>query len=429
MSDDDGAGAGEDLDPEQHEACDAREDPSTLWSDAAPAWEQPVDRTYQDRTSRRGGRLLGLAAVLLAAVLVAGAAGYAIGNRGASPHAAVQIPRNQFGDDAPFGHRGSFEFPAQGGRLPGSSTSVTVPTAVSTSEVALVDVNTTLSGGRATGEGTGIVLTSSGLVLTNNHVIDGASSISVTDVGNGRTYTAVVVGYDIRGDVAVLKLNGASSLSTASIASSSRVDETVFAVGNAGGSGGTPTVTSGKITATGQSLTASDPFAGTSEALHGMLKTSAALISGDSGGALTASNGSVVGMDTASSSSPLASASGFAIPISTAVAIAHEIIAGAASSTIHVGPTALLGVEINPAQQSSHGALVTSVASGSPAAGAGIVPGSRITNVGGRTVTSGASLPLIMASLHAGATTTVMWVDASGKHRSASLTLATGAPQ
>ena len=124
----------------------------------------------------------------------------------------------------------------------------------------MVDINTTLGYQSEQAAGTGIVLTSSGEILTNNHVIDGATTISATDVGNGKTYSASVVGYDRSSDVAVLQLHNASGLQTASIDNSSNVavGENVVGVGNAGGTGGTPSVAGGTVTALNQSITASD---------------------------------------------------------------------------------------------------------------------------------------------------------------------------
>src|ERR1700733_6721417 len=87
----------------------------------------------------------------------------------------------------------------------------------------LVDVVSTIDYGEGEAAGTGIVLTSSGEVLTNNHVVEGATSIKVTDIGNAKTYTATVVGYDVTSDVAVIKLQGASGLQTASLGNSSTV--------------------------------------------------------------------------------------------------------------------------------------------------------------------------------------------------------------
>ena len=356
--------------------------------------------------------------------LAMGSAGYLLGSGGSATPSASALPNSGQGQDGPGGF--SFTFPGFGNS--GDSTSSTAPAAVQRSEAALVDVNTTIDNGQASGAGTGIVLTSSGVVLTNNHVVDGATSISVTDLGNDQTYQAHVVGYDVSKDVAVLQLVGATGLTTATIGAAGTIGETVYAVGNAGGTGGTPTVTSGKITGTGKTLTANDEFNGTSETLHGMLQVSAALISGDSGGALMNGSGEVVGMDTAGSSTPQGDVGGFAVPISTAVAVAGLITHGAASPTVHVGPTAMLGVEIL-SRASTTGAPVASAVSGSPADVAGIAPGARITNVAGHAVASGADLRATLLTLRPGERVTVQWVDAAGAHHTAALTLASGPAQ
>src|SRR6201996_1658635 len=134
-----------------------------------------------------------------------------------------------------------------GGSSASSATS-TSSNGLSTSQVAsktdkaIVDITSTLGYQEATAKGTGIVLTSNGEILTNNHVIDGATAISVTDIGNGKTYKASVVGYDESHDIAVLQLSGASGLTTATTGDSSTVNvgDSVVALGNAGGAGGTP---------------------------------------------------------------------------------------------------------------------------------------------------------------------------------------------
>ena len=219
---------------------------------------------------------------------------------------------------------------------------------------AVVDIVSTLSNGEAAG--TGIVLTSSGEILTNNHVIDGATSISVTDVGNGQTYRASVTGYDASHDIAVLKLTGASGLTTASIGDSSQVSvgSKVVAVGNAGGRGGTPSVAEGQVTGLNKQITATDAGSGTSETLTGVIRTNADIQPGDSGGPLLNTAGQVIGMDTAASSAQTDSATGesapvqaFAIPINQAIATAHQIESGTASDTVHIGATAFLGVAVS----------------------------------------------------------------------------------
>ena len=364
-----------------------------------------------------------------------GTAGYLIGEeRSPAPASATSPFPNGFSPgtgggsyrQVPGGF--SFTFPGSSGSTGGASTSSTAPAAVTRSEGALVDVNTTIDGGQASGAGTGIVLSSNGLVLTNNHVVNGATTISVTDLGNQRTYQANVVGYDVAKDVAVLQLVGASGLTTAVLAPTVSQGETVYAVGNAGGTGGTPTVTSGTITGLDKQVTASDDFNGTSETLQGMLETSAALISGDSGGALTTASGEVVGVDTAGSSSPQGAQGGFAIPIATATAIVHEITSDATSSGVHVGETAMLGVDIST-QSSAAGAHVQSVVAGTPAAGAGITAGSQITAIDGQTVAGSASLRTTLLGLSVGQHVTVAWTDSSGVHHTATVTLASGPAQ
>jgi S1-C subfamily serine protease len=247
-------------------------------------------------------------------------------------------------------------------------------TALTTSQIAskvdpgLVDVVSTLGYQDGEAAGTGMVLTSTGEVLTNNHVIDGATSIKATDVGNGRTYTARVVGYDKAHDVAVLQLERASGLQTVTLSSGSpQIGQRVVALGNAGGKGGTPSVATGKVNGLDQSITASDESSGTAEQLTGLIGTNANIQPGDSGGPLVNTDGQVIGMDTAASTSPATAGSqsqsgqapaqtqAFAIPVTEASSIASQIEAGTPSSTTHLGGTAFLGVETSSAGTGSLG--------------------------------------------------------------------------
>jgi S1-C subfamily serine protease len=332
---------------------------------------------------------------------------------------------------------------------------------------ALVDVVSTEGDQGAVAAGTGIVLTSNGTVLTNNHVIRGATSIKVTDVGNGRSYTAKVVGYDATKDVAVIQLQNASGLTTANLGDSSSVQsgDSVTALGNAGGKGGTPSVATGKVTALNQGITASDDGSGAnSEQLTGLIETNADIQPGDSGGALVNSYGQVIGMNTAASSgTQFQSASGqsavqaYAIPIDKAESIAKQIEAGQGSSTVHIGTTAFLGIESDGSSSgsgsgnsggfgqgdgsgfggfgdgsgtngsgTSSGVTIAGALSGSPAANAGLTGGDTITSVGGQAVSSATDIQQILVKYHAGDKISVSWVDQSGQSQTATVTLASG---
>lgn len=296
----------------------------------------------------------------------------------------------------------------------------------------IVDVDSLLGVEGGAAAGTGMVLTSTGEVLTNNHVIEQATAIKVTDIGNNRTYDATVVGTDKAADIAVLQLSGASDLSTARLGNSSnlRVAEAVTAIGNAGGAGGAPSVTTGHVAALNQGIIASDEVDGSQEELSGLVQTTAPLQPGDSGGPLVDNSAHVVAMDTAASanyqfqSGPSAS---YAIPINFAISVARQIEAGEGSATIHIGPAAFLGVKIETAR-SLPGALVDGVQAGSPAQSAGIGQGDVIVSFSGQSVTSATALLNLMAQHHPGDVVQIVWVDPAGNRHSAAAPLAAGPP-
>ena len=298
----------------------------------------------------------------------------------------------------------------------------------------LVDVVATLGYQNAISEGTGMVLTSSGEVLTNNHVIDGATSVKVTDVGNGRTYPATVAGYDMAGDIAVLQAQGASGLKTITPGISSKVTigEAALALGNAEGKGGTPSVATGTVTGLNQSITATNAADSTSEQLTGLIRTNVPLQSGDSGGPLVSTGGTLIGMDTAASSAyQFQSGTGeaFAIPISQAASVAGQIEAGRASATVHIGATGFLGVAaglyVVPFTSRTE-TVIVGVLPGLPAANAGLVPGDVIASINGHPVTSPSGMQALLQPCHPGNRVSIGWRDLSGKAHTATIVLAAG---
>jgi S1-C subfamily serine protease len=309
--------------------------------------------------------------------------------------------------------------------------STTSSTRAAKTGVVTVNVRFATGGG---GAGTGIVLTPSGEVLTNNHVIRGARSIRVTVPSTGRTYTATVEGYSVSRDVALLDLQDAQGLSTATFGDSSdiRRGDSIVAVGNAGGTG--LTVKSGRIVRLNRSITVQDDD-GTPARLAGLIETTAPLRPGDSGGPLLL-NGEVVGMAAAASSTLSYRTTGgeaYAIPIDTVLRIAQQIEAGHRTSNVHVGPTAFLGVSLADTDgfegSGGGGAVVHGVSPSSPAAKAGLGSGDVITSVAGRRVRTAAALRALIVRLTPGQLVRVIWVDPFSGRTSARVRLASGPPQ
>jgi S1-C subfamily serine protease len=301
------------------------------------------------------------------------------------------------------------------------------PTATIGSGVVVVETNLAYQGGAAAG--TGIVLTRSGEVLTNNHVIRGATTIRLVVPGTRHSYSAKVVGYSVSDDVAVLQASGAANLKTASLATSSRLvtGQAVSALGNAGGTGRLVSA-AGRITALGRSIVVNDDQ-GDARRLTGLIETNANLEPGDSGGPLLNRAGQVVGMNTAASTGSgyaVAASDGYAIPILKARTIATRIESGKSSATVHVGPTAFLGIEIDPGNGNE---LIAGVLPGGPAASAGLVPGDVITAIDGRTVSSPNAISSLLLSEKPGKRVSVAYYDESGTSETAVVVLGSGPPQ
>jgi S1-C subfamily serine protease len=297
----------------------------------------------------------------------------------------------------------------------------------------VVDINTTLGYAGGTAAGTGMLLTPSGEVLTNNHVIRGATAIKVVIPSTGKRYTATVVGYTVANDVALLQLQSAPKLKTVATGNSStvKVGQKVTALGNAGGVGGKPIAAVGKITGVGRTITATDDT-GISEQLTGLLQTDAALKPGDSGGPLVSAAGKVIGMDTAASVGFRfqSGGDGYAIPINKALAFAKLIVAGRSSATVHIGSTPFLGLSVPSQDDAPSGVTVASVVPNGPAAQAGIAQGDVITTINGKTINTYADLSSALLQYSAGTTVTLGVVSGvSGQASTVSVTTISGPPQ
>ena len=395
-----------------------------------PAWEPDPARAQRIHRSRRPLWIAGGAAA--AAIVLVGAGVGATRSTASSPTVApaTSTPNGLGGQGLDDGggrvdltpNAGPLTGDGSGGFSPQTTAASLTTPATTRQQRGVVDINVVLGYQDVQAAGTGIVLTSTGEVLTNNHVVDGATAITVTVVSTGRTYTASVVGYDVTGDIAVIQLNGASGLTTANTAARSTVavGAKVVGVGNAGGAGGTPSAAAGRVVAVDQTITASDQGGANAEQLTGLIETDAAIAAGDSGGPLYDSAGAVVGMDTAASSG--GQVQGYAIPISRALSIASAIEAGASSRTVHIGTTAMLGVQVAGTSQT----VVEGVLAGSAAARAGVVTGDTITVVAGRAVTTPTSLSAIVGSLTSGQRVSLHWTDQGGTTHRATVTLTAG---
>jgi S1-C subfamily serine protease len=394
---------------------------------------------YGGRQRSGFGRFLVYAAVAVLAAGAGAAAAVALNHNSGSPTGIssqdVPAPKNNSGNNG-----------SNSGNSGTSSGTLNSQAIASKVDPGIVDVTSTLKYNNETAEGTGMVLSSDGLVLTNNHVINNATNVRVTLVESSKTYSAKVVGYDSADDVALLQLSGASGLKTVSVGNSSsiKVGDKVLALGNAQGRGGLPSTAAGSITALHKTITAGDSSSSVlTETLHDMLQTDAPIQEGDSGGPLANASGEVVGMDTAANTSASSqfnqstSTTGFAIPIDNALTIARQIASGKATSTVHIGLAGFMGVGVADISQAntcvqnnsgiggggtgggytapvSSGAVVCSTYPGTPAATSGLRAGDVITAVNGQTVGSESALTKVTNATHPGDKISIAYVDTSG---------------
>ena len=343
-----------------------------------------------------------------------------------SPNSQNPFDQNGDGQTSPYGD-------GWGGN--GSNGAQTTGPATADQQIGVVNITTTVNYGQGRAAGTGIVLSPDGEVLTNNHVIEGSTAITVTVVSTGKSYSATVVGTAPSEDVSVLRLKDASGLATAKLGDSSEVEvgDAVTAVGNAGGKGGTPTAATGTVTALNQSITASDSSGANTERLTGMIEVDADLESGQSGGPLfDNATDSVIGIDTAASSASgrwdNGATTGYAIPIDRALDLADQIESGVESSTVNIGYPAFLGVQLSPAGSSGQGAgaQIAGVVDGSAAAKAGLRAGDSITAVDGTAITSANGLSSVLDAHEPGDQVRLAYTDSAGQSHSVTVTLGAG---
>jgi S1-C subfamily serine protease len=426
--------------------------------------DDQVGQVAPDTTRRDSDHRMLRFLASLALVLTVGLTGYflgradhglanAVAKTGTTPSPFLNGGNVGNGNGGAFGNFGGYPSPstAPSGNAPSSKSDAAAAKIAASVDPGLVDINTEISYGQSAAAGTGMIVSSDGLILTNNHVIDGATSISVRDVGTGKVYDATVVGYDVSSDVAVLQLKNASGLTT--IATNTKAltkGESVVGIGNAGGVGGTPSYAPGSVLGVDKSITAGDNENPTgAETLTGMIETNADIQSGDSGGALVNSKGEVIGMDTAASSgngspqfdSVNSTTQGFAIPIETALNIATSIEHGLSSATVHIGTTAFLGIEVggtsvspyggngNVSPSTSNGVTVAGTIANGPAANSGLTAGDVIVSINGTSVTTLTSVESILQSLKPGDTIHVGYTNVNGAPATLNLQLGSGPPQ
>lgn len=291
--------------------------------------------------------------------------------------------------------------------------------------------------GRAAGwTASGIVLTSSGEVLTTNDVIRGATSIRVTDGDNGRTYAATVRGYDVTADVAVLQLHGASGLPTAPLGNSAlaKAGQPVTAYACLGLRGAALLAAHGKILIPQQDFVEENMDGSLGLQLPGLLSDDAPAGPEYVGGPLVGPAGTVIGVNVLGREAYGVQPVGLegAIPIDRARSITATIAAGTPSRRIHIGPTAMLGLTLEPGdlyRGLTTGVTVMTVIHGSPLDRAGLEPGDIIESFAGNAVTAPSDLTNLLLASKPGRRVKLVWVGPAGGVHKASLALAAGPPQ
>ena len=426
-----------------HQSYDASPNADRTRPSGAPGVPEAFARPTR-RRPRRWMLVTGAAAAFIIAASGTGGAAYALGHtvgtaaaEAASQQQSIQLAPQYTGPQggagtSPFGDgqgTGDGQGGTSGSQGSTGTTESTATPATAEETAGVVTIVSTLNYDESyKSAGTGMILDSDGLILTNNHVVQGSTSIEVTDESTGRTYTADVVGTDATNDVAVLQLRDASGLEPVSFADSADVSagDAVHSTGNAEGTGDLVTA-EGSVLATDQSIQVRSETGTGGESLSGLIEIQSDVVSGDSGGPLRDADGDVIGIVTAASSgtTPI---TGYAIPVDQALDIAKRIVAGTGGGTIRIGLPAFLGAQI--ADTTTGGAVagvtIAGTVEGSAAASAGLVAGDTITALDGAPVGDASALTAAVQAHDSGDSVSIAWTDAAGASHTATVTLGDG---
>ena len=387
--------------------------PATVPIEPAP---EPIEAQPRRRVRTRWVAGITAATTVLA---LGGVGGYAVGERVHSGSTASPNPNAALGNDWRRQQDGAGTLPFGGGSGDGTRPD-TGPAATASQTTGLVRIVSTLGYQHGEAAGTGMVLTSDGEVVTNHHVVAGATTVKATVMSTGRTYTATVVGSDTRDDVAVLELADASGLSTVATDSTlPGVGDAVTAVGDANGTEDHLSAAAGEVMGLDEQITTQSEGNAEGQTLTGLIEISNDVISGDSGGATYDAQGEVVGMTTAASSG--GDVTGYAIPVAKVLRIADDLESGVTSSRYTYDRPAFLGVALGDTSTTVAGAY-----GNTPAAGAGLTEGDTITSVDGTSVNTSSALRAAIAGHQPGDTVRLRWTDTSGSSHTATVTLIAG---
>ena len=394
-----------------------------------PQYSAPAQPEKPRRKKKFNGKKLARSVVALVLAAAMGFAGGFVGAKyGGSGKVVIQQAAPSAASDSSTGSSGADSTITAASSSGSSLTTEQVADMVSPSVVVITTEQVVYSQwswyGQSqveSGAGSGVIISSDGYILTCAHVVDGASTITVT-IGD-TDYTATLVGEDTTSDIAVIKID-ADGLTPATVGNSDglKVGQSVMAVGNPLGELG-GTVTGGMISALNRSVT----IQGSSSVnTMSLIQMDASVSPGNSGGGLFNMNGELIGIVNAKSSSSDAEGLGFAIPINDAIKVAQELLEnGYVTGRPYLGITYLAVEDAQTAAQlgvNAYGVYVVEVVKGGPAEKAGLQAGDRIVSVDGTEIASKDDLGTLMQK-HAAGDTLSITIAREGQMQTVNVTL------